>query len=361
MQRLVAQLRELGAPPGAAAHGAVVEDRADDVDFLAVVDLVPERLQHLADRRRVGVAAVHQARDVLEADVAGLQLFVVQHADAAVARDLVAVEREVHFLDAVALGARAELRLGARRAAAEENALVTVHCASPASCDHSIRRWTLQPTLPRRRVDRGLLPRLQDRPDAHGGRRRRRRPADPRRLRLLPQRAQLPRRRPDRRRPAGRREPRPTRRAHDARRRRSRAAAPSREPFPIVSDRERTGPPMTPDRDADLELLLRRIIREETGITPVVPADKWRGGTLVLRPGTPGLQEKTLADRNVLSQGRDAAEPPADARAAGQRAELPDDVKVKLQGYISGCYGSLTSFNVLFADEDDQFKGAGGD
>ena len=32
-------------------------------------------------------------------------------------------------------------------------------------------------------------------------------------------------------------------------------------------------------------------------------------------------------------------------------SDLPDDVKVKLQGYVSGCYGSLTSFNVLFADE----------
>jgi len=42
-------------------------------------------------------------------------------------------------------------------------------------------------------------------------------------------------------------------------------------------------------------------------------------------------------------------------------AELPEDVKVKLQSYISGCYGTLTSFNVLFADEDDQFKGSGGD
>jgi hypothetical protein len=38
---------------------------------------------------------------------------------------------------------------------------------------------------------------------------------------------------------------------------------------------------------------------------------------------------------------------------------LPDDVKVKLQAYVSGCYGSLTSFNVLFADESDQFKGSG--
>ncbi len=38
--------------------------------------------------------------------------------------------------------------------------------------------------------------------------------------------------------------------------------------------------------------------------------------------------------------------------------DVPEDVKLKLQSYISGCYGSLTSFNVLFAEEDDQFKGA---
>jgi hypothetical protein len=134
-----------------------------------------------------------------------------------------------------------------------------------------------------------------------------------------------------------------------------------REPFPIVSERERTGPPMTPDREADLELLLRRVIREEAGITPVAPADKWRGGTLVLRPGPPGLQEKTwpietFFHKIVMLRNR--------LRTMEQQinsAELPEDVKVKLQGYVSGCYGTLTSFNVLFAEEDDQFKGAGGD
>ncbi len=41
--------------------------------------------------------------------------------------------------------------------------------------------------------------------------------------------------------------------------------------------------------------------------------------------------------------------------------DVPADTKVRLQSYISGCYGSLTSFNVLFADEGDHFKGSGGD
>jgi hypothetical protein len=132
-----------------------------------------------------------------------------------------------------------------------------------------------------------------------------------------------------------------------------------REPFPIVSDRERIAPPMSAEH-ADIEMLLRRVIREESGISPVTPAEKWRGGTLVLRPGNTGLQERTwpietFFHKVVMLRNR--------LRTLEQQvnaADLPEDMKVKLQSYISGCYGSLTSFNVLFADEDDQFKGAGG-
>ncbi len=115
------------------------------------------------------------------------------------------------------------------------------------------------------------------------------------------------------------------------------------------------------DATDDLELLLRRIVREEAGVTPVVPADKWRGGTLVLRPGTAGLQEKVLPidalfHKIVMIRNR--------LRTLEQQvnaSDLPDDGKVKLQSYITGCYGSLTTFNVLFAEEDDQFSGAGTD
>ena len=57
VERLVAQLRELRAPAGPAAHRAVVVDRPDDVDLLTVVDLIPERLQHLPQRRPLGVTA----------------------------------------------------------------------------------------------------------------------------------------------------------------------------------------------------------------------------------------------------------------------------------------------------------------
>jgi hypothetical protein len=139
-----------------------------------------------------------------------------------------------------------------------------------------------------------------------------------------------------------------------------RRGSPSRTPFPIVSERERSAPAiMLPDSSTtDLELLLRRIIREEAGISAVAPADKWRGGTLALRPGTPGLQEKTwpietFFHKIVMVRNR--------LRTLEQQvnaSDLADDVKVRLQSYISGCYGSLTSFNILFADESDAFKGS---
>ena len=74
-----------------------------------------------------GAETVSPSGVALQADVAGLQLLVIEHADAAAARLGVAVEREVHFLDAMALGAGAELGLGAGRGAAEQDVVGFVH------------------------------------------------------------------------------------------------------------------------------------------------------------------------------------------------------------------------------------------
>ena len=86
---------------------------------------------------------------------------------------------------------------------------------------------------------------------------------------------------------------------------------------------------------------------------------KWRGGQMLLRPGAAGLQEKAwpidaLFHKIVMIRNR--------LRTLEQQinaSELPDDQKIKLQAYVTACYGSLTSFNVLFASEDDHFVGAG--
>lgn len=144
----------------------------------------------------------------------------------------------------------------------------------------------------------------------------------------------------------------------------ARPAARPAPPAPALAraaEAERTEAAMTTIDDAEgLERVLRRVLREELGLTPVVLAEKWRGGEMVLRPGKPGLQEKkwpieTFFRKVVMIRNR--------LRSLEQQvnaAELPEDVKLKLHAYVTGCYGSLTSFNLLFAVSDDQFRGAAG-
>ncbi|HEY3383182.1 MAG TPA: hypothetical protein VGK32_15535 [Vicinamibacterales bacterium] len=131
---------------------------------------------------------------------------------------------------------------------------------------------------------------------------------------------------------------------------------------PRLSERERIAPPVAANLpEADLEAVLRRMIRLESGVTVAVPADKWRDGQLVLRPGRPGLQEKvwpieTFFHKIVMIRNR--------LRTLEQQVnamDFPEDAKIRLQAYVTACYGSLTSFNILFAEDEDHFKGVGGD
>ena len=108
-----------------------------------------------------------------------------------------------------------------------------------------------------------------------------------------------------------------------------------------------------------VENSLLKILQMWGGITERVPlGDKWLGGTLVLQTADKTLKPKEipiedffhkivmLRDRlRVLEQN------------INSHKKLNDEEKVNIQQYITRCYGSLTTFNVLFKNKEQYFVG----
>jgi hypothetical protein len=108
--------------------------------------------------------------------------------------------------------------------------------------------------------------------------------------------------------------------------------------------------------------VLRYVIRDELGVGDVPMAGKWKGGEVVLKPGGEGMQEKRIpidALFHKIVMIRDKLR--VLEQKINSNPKLADDEKVQMQQYVTGVYGSLTTFNVLFADKDDQFVGQKGD
>ena len=119
-------------------------------------------------------------------------------------------------------------------------------------------------------------------------------------------------------------------------------------------------PPRFPT--AEVKEALREVLREEMGMPAIKMMERWRGGTMILRPGREGQKEKEVPlddffHKIVMLRDR--------LRVMEQKLNahrgLSDADKVDLQQYITRIYGTLTTFNILFAERDDWFVGQKGD
>lgn len=110
----------------------------------------------------------------------------------------------------------------------------------------------------------------------------------------------------------------------------------------------------------EFEFLFKKVLDEYGLMQEVVEmANKWQGGTLILKPANTSLQPKeipieTFFHKIVMLRDR--------LRVLEQNINshtvLTDEDKINLQQYISRIYGSLTTFNLLFSDKNDYFVGS---
>ncbi len=110
----------------------------------------------------------------------------------------------------------------------------------------------------------------------------------------------------------------------------------------------------------EVEKSLRDLLKRYSDISEVVPiADKWRGGTMTLTPKDTSLSSKeipidTFFHKIVMLRDRIRV---MEQKINASKA-LEEQDKIDLQQYITRMYGSLTTFNVLFKSNSQNFKGA---
>jgi hypothetical protein len=117
------------------------------------------------------------------------------------------------------------------------------------------------------------------------------------------------------------------------------------------------------DMNADeFRAVLREVIRDELGVAEVELGGRWSGGEVVLKPGKEGTQEKRIPIESLFHKVvmiRDKLR--VLEQKVNAHPKLSDEEKLQMQQYVTSCYGSLTTFNVLFADRADGFTGQKGD
>jgi hypothetical protein len=107
---------------------------------------------------------------------------------------------------------------------------------------------------------------------------------------------------------------------------------------------------------------IEAVLDKHAALQDVVPlGEKWLGGTMLLQPANKDLKPKEIPIEGFFHKIvmlRDRLR--VMEQQVNSNEKLTDEEKVNLQQYITRIYGSLTSFNILFADKKHHFVGTGG-
>jgi len=110
----------------------------------------------------------------------------------------------------------------------------------------------------------------------------------------------------------------------------------------------------------EIEMMLKYVLDRFNGLEYKVElGNKWNGGVMFLQPANKDLKPKEIPievffHKIVMMRDR--------LRVLEQNINshtgLSDEEKINLQQYITRCYGTMTTFNVLFDDKEDFFVGS---
>ncbi|APY00024.1 hypothetical protein [Lacinutrix venerupis] len=109
----------------------------------------------------------------------------------------------------------------------------------------------------------------------------------------------------------------------------------------------------------DVEQSFMRLLKKYSDVSEVVHiGDKWKGGKLILEPADTNLKSKEIKINDFfhkITMVRDRLR--VMEQKINSSKNLDEQEKIDLQQYITRCYGSLTTFNVLFKVKEQQFVG----